>query len=103
MKRTGRLYLIRSKSDQTQPFGIIFAKTVKDLFWLVDEYVDPYLCQYAGLGTGFGLFWEDASALFPDWDNPTPGDPPTLTDSACGQLAGFADMTWRDFTPEDGA
>lgn len=110
MKRTGRLYLVRAKDFPSDPYALIFAKTVHELFWLVDECGNPFGCEYAALGTGFGMFWHHGrSGLMYYTENEAlqskldsiPLVEPQLTECGDSQLCDYDKLMWREFTDKD--
>ncbi|MGJ5024935.1 hypothetical protein [Bradyrhizobium oligotrophicum] len=75
-------YLVRTINDQDL-VGVFFATSIRDLAWLVDEAVDPDLCEYIRLGPG-GVIWTEPSIKIPtqckselevDWEAEEPPIP----------------------------
>lgn len=51
------LYLVR-QSATGHPgslLAVLAAKSLEELFWLVDEWADPTVCEYAAMPAGGGL------------------------------------------------
>ena len=65
------VYLVRLMDGEHKGelVGIIAAPSLPDLYWIVDEAVDPGACEYAELPSG-GLLWSDrGAALVPYLDH----------------------------------
>lgn len=62
-KRLVRTYLVRRLNEERKGelVGIITASSLQELFWIVDEAVDPGACEYAALPSG-GLLWSNGGA-----------------------------------------
>lgn len=123
-----KLYIVRSKTYRKDVLAIVFANDVSDLFWIIDEQVDPYGTEYAHLTNagGFGLFWLMNSSGFAshwlydkyaDEDESTASDrtdaeeaqdyaalpvgPPFLSAIGGEFLRRFLTLKWKEFTRED--
>ena len=61
-----RIYLVRLMSEEQRKIvGIVAASSLQELFWIVDEMVDPGSCEYAEMPSG-GLLWSgNGAALVP--------------------------------------
>ena len=48
-----KLYAFRVIVNKSKPkhFGIVAARDMDELFWLVDEFVDPYACEFAKMNS----------------------------------------------------
>lgn len=47
--------LMDGNDEPTGFIGIVLAKNMADLFWAVDEFCDPYLCQIMPVTTSTGV------------------------------------------------
>ncbi|MBA4098823.1 MAG: hypothetical protein C0484_18920 [Rhodospirillum sp.] len=66
-ERSARTYLVRFMNGERKGelVGIIAASSLPELYWVVDEAVDPGACEYAEMPSG-GLLWLDrGTALVP--------------------------------------
>ena len=66
-ERPARTYLVRLMEGERRGelVGIIAASSLPELYWVVDEAVDPGACEYAEMPSG-GLLWLDrGTALVP--------------------------------------
>jgi hypothetical protein len=53
-------YIVRL-IDTDELVGFLIADTTKDLFWAIDELLNPHECEYKRI-TGGGIFWGESGA-----------------------------------------
>jgi hypothetical protein len=53
-------YIVRL-IDTDELVGFLVADTTKDLFWSIDELLNPHECEYKRI-TGGGIFWGESGA-----------------------------------------
>ena len=45
-------YLVRIEGDEGHDYGVFIASSLRDLFWAIDEWADPYQFEYRRLRRG---------------------------------------------------
>lgn len=82
-----KLFIIKTKGRQ-KPVALLYAETISNLFWLVDERVDPFYCKYAEIKNIGGV-----------WD-------PSWMDEHEGFVSEYwyrlqENLDWKEFTRDD--
>lgn len=77
-----KVYFVRLKSDKS-PIGFFMVTSISDLFYHVDEELDPFACEYCSILETGGMFCFDKPSLCESWD---------------AVMSGIDKKSWKEFT-----